>query len=342
MSTVYLQLQSTASGRKIGPRGPIPFDTVPNIQSENIMYIPGSSMVLLQTAGTYLVEWSVSASSMSPIEIGLTTSTAQGTIIGSNLSAPSQVSGSAVIVVPDNSMATLYLSNQSQFDLTLSNLPVVANLVIYAYIPDGAPGGGDDGGGSGSAKGRLSIPFSSAFGPTCYPSIDINGKLTQVSIIGCGQSNDLPVYFNVSGGTVIQIPFSDDRAQYLFSFPYNVRLVAVSAIFNNGSTILLNQPTTIISPFVSVAKQAITGTYTFDIIEESEVYPNPGYQMLSIPPQNIPTSTILTTVKTNLDIPIPAGMPFVIIGGLINLGLSRQALSAQIYMHGSMIFEIDE
>jgi hypothetical protein len=105
---------------------------------------------------------------------------------------------------------------------------------------------------------------------------------------------------------------------------------------------LLNQPTTIISPFVSVATQAIPNTYTFDIIESSQVYPSPGYQMLATPPQYIPPSTILTTYRTDLDVSIPAGTPFVIVGGLINLGLSKQALTEYIYMHGSMIFEIDE
>lgn len=332
MSSIYMQLQSSAANGSVFPGQPIVFDIVKS-QSTGVDYITTTGMIIISTPGTYLIEWSVAADSPAPFQIGLVTSTPQGIITGATTEAPSTLSNAAVVIVPDNVPVTITLVNQSLGQLTYSNLPIVANLVVYANIAEA--------GGGSSAK-TLTIPFSSAFGPTCYPSLDANGQLTSASIIGCGQSNDIPISYQVTGGTIIQVPFATNQAQYLFSFPYNVRLVAASGIFNNYTPILLKLPTTIISPFISIATQAIPNTYTFDIREESQVYPTPGYQMLSIPPVNIPSSTILTAVKTDLNVPIAAGTPFAIVGGLKNLGLSPQAVTAYIYMHGTMVFEIDE
>lgn len=332
MSTVYLHLQSSAVNATLAPGQPIIFDIVKS-HSTGIDYITTTGMAIIGTPGTYLVDWTVAVSSPAPFEIGLVTSTPQGTITGASMGSPGALSGSAVVSVTDASPVTVTLVNHSLGPLTYSNLPVVANLVIYANTAES---------GGSQTKKTLTIPFSSAYGPTCYPALDDNGELTHASIIGCGQSNDIPISYKVAGGTIIQIPFSTNRSQYLFSFPYNVRLVAASGIFNNYNDILLRLPTTIISPFVSIATQAIPNTYTFDIREESQVYPVPGYQMLANPPENITESTVLTAARTDLNVPIAAGTPFAIVGGLKSLGLSPQEIREYIYMHGTMVFEVDE
>ncbi len=334
MSSIYLQLQSTATGATILPSQSISFDII-GAKSDDIDYVTNTGMVILSEPGTYFIDWSVAADSPAPIQIGLSTSTPQGVIRGGTADAPGALAGSAVLTVSEGSAVTFTLVNLSAGPLIFSNLPIVANLVIYASMSE-------SGGSGGEAKRTLSIPFSSASGSTCYPGLDASGEITDVSVIGCGQTSNIPVSYRVSGSTIIQIPFATNNAQYLFSFPYNVRLVAVSGIFNNYSPIMLSLPTTIISPYVAIATQAITNTYTFDIKDESRVYPVQGYQMLAMPPQYIPSSTILTTSRTDLDVPIAAGVPFAIVGGLISLGLSPQALRAYIYMHGSMVFEIDE
>ncbi len=335
MSSIYLQLQSTAAGVLLPQGQPISFDIV-GAKSDDIDYVTNSGMVVLSEPGTYLIEWSVAADSPAPLQIGLATSTPQGTIRGGTADAPGSLTGSAVVVVTESSAVTLTLVNLSDGPLIFSNLPIVANMVIYAGASDSGGSGGD------APKRTVSIPFSSASGITCNPGLDASGDITNVSVIGCGQTSNIPVSYRVAGSTIIQIPFGTNNAQFLFSFPYNVRLVAVSGIFNNYTPIMLSLPTTIISPYVAIATQAISNTYTFDIKDESRVYPAQGYQMLAMPPQYIPNSTILTTTRTDLNVAIPAGTPFAIVGGLISLGLSPQALNAYIYMHGSMIFEIDE
>ncbi|MDR2888590.1 MAG: hypothetical protein LBV33_01980, partial [Lachnospiraceae bacterium] len=235
MSDIYLQLQRTSPFGNVSHGGAIIFDDLPKIQSEDIQYIPSAGMVMLEKPGTYLVDWSVAGYSSNGVVVGLYTSTPQGITLSDSINSGDHVSGSAIVVVTDASYVMLQLTNQATDDLVFTDVPIAASLVVYANISDGESTG--DGG--GSVKSKISLPFSSGFGPTCYPSLDANGFLTRASIIGNGQSNDIPINFAVSGGTIIQIPFGVDRSQYLFSFPYNVRLVAASAIFNNRSNLLL-------------------------------------------------------------------------------------------------------
>lgn len=183
---------------------------------------------------------------------------------------------------------------------------------------------------------KLSIPFSSARGTTVMPAVDNKtGVLTETSVIGYGLNSQSS--YQVKNGTDFHIPFGQDNQQYVFSLPYDVVLVAISAIFNNYTTFSIAKSTTHMSPYVAIAITQNDGTYDFKIQLDSRTYPSPGY---SYRPQAYSSNTVLTTTNTTLNIPIPAGTPMAVVSGLIGLGTTFQSLGAWIYMHGSLVFEI--
>lgn len=185
---------------------------------------------------------------------------------------------------------------------------------------------------------KLSIPFSSAHGTTVMPAVNTTtGALTETSVIGWGFSNQGPTTYDVKNGTDFSIPFNRDNQQYIYSLPYNAKLVGISAIFNNYSSFYISKSTTHMSPYVAMALTKNDGTYNFKIQLDSRTYPATGYYYR---PEVYPASTVLTTTNTAINIPIPAGTPISVVGGLIGLGTTFQSLGVWIYMHGSLLFEI--
>ena len=177
---------------------------------------------------------------------------------------------------------------------------------------------------------RFVIPFSSAAGATLRPALNSSGVLTTAGLIAFSKSS---IEKTITNGHAFTMTFGRDNEQYLFSLPYDATLVASSIIFNNYDVVNISGPLTDVRPFIGIATPA-EGTYDFSIIQESIVYPEVGY----VRGANQIT-TILKAHSTELEIFIKANTPIAIVGGLISLGQTHQAVRNYIYMHGSLVFQ---
>jgi hypothetical protein len=178
----------------------------------------------------------------------------------------------------------------------------------------------------------MSIPFASpsqGWGVRVQPALNASGVLTSINVLGfTGNSPNI----TVTGGTNFTIPFNTDQYQYMFSLPYNATLIGVSAVFNTVAALSITSATTDIRPFVAIATPA-PGTYNFTIIQSSILYPSIGFVQ-----GNNPTSTVLTAANTLFNVPVAAGTPVAIVGGLVSLGTTAQALQPSLYVSGSLVF----
>ncbi|GAK14578.1 hypothetical protein JCM19039_4512 [Geomicrobium sp. JCM 19039] len=136
---------------------------------------------------------------------------------------------------------------------------------------------------------------------------------------------------NLTDGSTFTVPFASDNYQFFITFPQDVLVTGVGAVFNNFAAFT---PVTgsDFRPYVALAI-ATPGTFNFTLIPESITYSTIGFSGGS----TNPVSTILNGSTQNLSVPIQAGTVMAIVGGWSNLG-TPQSLQQFIYMSGSIFF----
>lgn len=134
MSSIFLQLQSTARNTTIQPNDNLIFDqTLAVSDTVNITYDSNTGMFLFHTAGVYYISWSAAVSETpATVSTELALVTSNGDYYRANSSLlTDEVSGSAIVTIglPDTS---LYVRNLSSGNIQLSSVDIVANIVIHS------------------------------------------------------------------------------------------------------------------------------------------------------------------------------------------------------------------
>ncbi len=144
MSSIYLQLQSTAKNTAVLSNGNIMFDqALVESDTDNITYDNSTGMFLFHTTGVYYVSWSVAVVETPTTvssEIALVTSNGDYYRANSSL-LTDEVSGSAIVTIelPETG---LYVRNLSSGNIQLANVDIVANIVIHSIEASASGSGG--------------------------------------------------------------------------------------------------------------------------------------------------------------------------------------------------------
>ncbi len=137
----------------------------------------------------------------------------------------------------------------------------------------------------------------------------------------------------MTGGNSFTVPFAANLTQYFLTFPFDVAVTSISAIYNNSAALATNVNSEL-RPFMALATSA-TGTYNFTVIPETLAYSDQPYASGT----TIPVSTILQTTSYTppTTVTIPAGTIIAIVNGWQDMTAAADYLVGM-YTFGSVGF----
>jgi hypothetical protein len=136
MSTVFMQLQSTAANAVVPADGVLSFDTNLSQSVNNISYNEATGVIAIPQTGVYYVYWSVVTQLVvHSAEVSVVTSTGDIFYADSSL-REGMITGSAIIDVDTVGGVQFSIRNTSSSDIQLADVNPVANLVIHSIETD--------------------------------------------------------------------------------------------------------------------------------------------------------------------------------------------------------------
>lgn len=174
------------------------------------------------------------------------------------------------------------------------------------------------------------IPFISSTS-TVYASVVNSSGDLRITPLSFGRFSGTAITMagGLAGGT-FTIPTGTDSVQYMFPIAYDATITSIYATFNNYSSFTPTAGSDYY-PFVAVATAPV-GSFTFTVLQDTVTAastPFPGGT-------SSPSGTMLSGNLTGLNVQIPAGTQFMIIGGWYCTGTIR-ALNQYVYMSGSIL-----